>query len=101
MSKNALIVWGGLGRPSAQGRCRGFSSRFSADGFSVEVSDTLDSFRDESALMKRDLIVPIWTMGKIDVEPDVRLQRRCKALAWPVVMAACATPFAIPPNGNS
>ncbi len=35
------------------------------EGFGVEVSDTLDAFRDEGKLRGLDLIVPIWTMGEI------------------------------------
>ena len=34
----------------------------------VEVSDTLDAFKDEAKLMNLDLIVPIWTMGEITAE---------------------------------
>jgi type 1 glutamine amidotransferase len=38
------------------------------DGFAVEVSDTLDAFKDEAKLMGLSLIVPCWTMGKISNE---------------------------------
>jgi len=37
-------------------------------GFEVEVSDTLDSFKDEAKLKALDLIVPEWTMGTIEKE---------------------------------
>ena len=33
--------------------------------FEVEVSDTLDAFKDQARLEALDLIVPIWTMGTI------------------------------------
>ena len=36
--------------------------------FEVEVSDTLDSFLDLEKLKALDLIVPVWTMGKITNE---------------------------------
>jgi type 1 glutamine amidotransferase len=37
-------------------------------GFQVEVSNTLDVFRDQEKMQKLELIVPVWTMGSI--EPD-------------------------------
>lgn len=37
-------------------------------GFQVEVSNTLDAFRDQEKMQKLELIVPVWTMGSI--EPD-------------------------------
>lgn len=36
------------------------------DGFEVEVSASLDAFADEAKLKALSLIVPCWTMGKID-----------------------------------
>ena len=86
MSKNALIVWGGWDGHQPKEVAEVFRAALCADGFSVEVSDTLDSFRDESALMKMDLIVPIWTMGKIDIEP---LTSVCNAVAGGVGLAGC------------
>ncbi len=38
------------------------------ENFDVEVSDTLDAFLDAEKLKSLDLIVPIWTMGKITKE---------------------------------
>jgi type 1 glutamine amidotransferase len=35
------------------------------DGFEVELSDSLDAFRDERKLSSLSLIVPHWTMGTI------------------------------------
>ena len=37
-------------------------------GFEVEVSETLDSFKDGAKLKELDLIIPIWTMGSINGE---------------------------------
>ena len=37
-------------------------------GFEVDISDTLDAFRDVDKLKALDLIVPIWTMGSIEKE---------------------------------
>lgn len=65
---SALIVQGGW-----QGHEPGPVSQILAgwlreNGFEVEVSDTLDSFKDLERLRKLDLIVPIWTMGTITNE---------------------------------
>jgi hypothetical protein len=35
-------------------------------GAEVEISETLDAFKDEEKLKALDLIVPCWTMGKIE-----------------------------------
>ncbi|HEX6970629.1 MAG TPA: ThuA domain-containing protein [Limnochordia bacterium] len=63
--KRALIVHGGWeGHEPAQVAdiFRGVLER---QGWAVEVSDSLDAFTDEPALRALDLIIPIWTMGKI------------------------------------
>ena len=61
----ALIVQGGWqGHEPAQ-VAEVFRGMLAAEGFGVEVSDTLDAFRDEEKLRGLDLIVPIWTMGEI------------------------------------
>jgi len=47
------------------------------NGFEVQISDTLDSFKDEAMLAGLDLIVPEWTMGSIARE---QLQPLLKAV---------------------
>lgn len=68
MNKRALIVWGGWDghQPKEVGEL--FASILREENFDVEVSDTLDAFKDEAKLMGLNLIVPIWTMGKISNE---------------------------------
>ncbi|MBN1673356.1 MAG: ThuA domain-containing protein [Kiritimatiellae bacterium] len=39
-----------------------------AEDFDVEISDTLDAFLDVDKLRALDLMIPIWTMGKITKE---------------------------------
>jgi type 1 glutamine amidotransferase len=68
MSKNALIVWGGWDGHQPAQVAQLLKRVLIEDGFSVEVSDTLDAFKDESRLMDLSLIVPVWTMGKITAE---------------------------------
>lgn len=68
MAGRALIVWGGWDghQPREVGEL--FRDVLQQDGFEVEVSDTLDAFKDEAKLKSLDLIVPIWTMGQISGE---------------------------------
>lgn len=68
MPRRALIVWGGWDGHQPRQVAELFAKVLAQDGFSVEVSDTLDSFRDERKLMNLDLIVPHWTMGAIHAE---------------------------------
>ncbi len=66
--KRALIVRGGWDghEPVQVGDILANTLRKNA--FEVEVSDTLDVFRDAEKLKSLDLIVPIWTMGTIEQE---------------------------------
>ncbi|MBC7237703.1 MAG: ThuA domain-containing protein [Chloroflexi bacterium] len=45
-----------------------FAKALRERGFEVEISDTLDAFRDLEKLKRLHLIVPIWTMGHIEKE---------------------------------
>jgi type 1 glutamine amidotransferase len=65
---NALIVWGGWDGHQPKQVAEIFARVLRDDGFTVEVSDTLDAFKDEAKLMALSLIVPVWTMGKIERE---------------------------------
>ena len=66
--KKALVVWGGWEghEPKEVGEI--LTEALRNEGFEVEVSDTLDAFRDEEKLKGLDLLVPIWTMGSIENE---------------------------------
>ena len=66
--RSALIVQGGWGGHQPREVAETFSGALRQNDFDVEVSNTLDSFRDEARLKSLDLIVPIWTMGKIEKE---------------------------------
>ncbi len=67
MPKRALVVWGGWDghHPKTIGEI--FEGALKEQGFEVTVSDTLDAFK-ETDLKSLDLIVPMWTMGKISGE---------------------------------
>jgi uncharacterized protein len=68
MSKKALIVWGGWDGHYPKEVAGIFERLLRAEEFQVEVSDTLDAFLDGDKLKSLDLIVPVWTMGKITGE---------------------------------
>ena len=67
MSKTALIVWGGWDGHQPRQISEIFAGWLQEDGFTVEVSDSLDTFKSDD-LASVDLIVPAWTMGKITAE---------------------------------
>ncbi len=66
--KKALIVWGGWDGHEPQPVAEIFAAQLRRNDFEVEVSDTLDSFKDADKLKQLDLIVPQWTMGTIERE---------------------------------
>jgi len=63
--KKALMVWGGWDGHEPQKGVAIFKPILETAGFSVEVSDNLDSYLDHEKLKTLDLIVPVWTMGVI------------------------------------
>jgi type 1 glutamine amidotransferase len=68
MAKKALIVWGGWDGHQPREVAEIFRRILVKDGFEVEVSDSLDAFKDQPKLLGLNLIVPVWTMGKISAE---------------------------------
>ena len=64
-ARKALIVWGGWDGHEPQQVAEIFREQLTNRGFAVEVSDTLDAYKDETYLKSLDLIVPVWTMGQI------------------------------------
>lgn len=68
MSQRALIVHGGWDGHEPEKVARIFERALSELHFAVEVSTSLDAFKDESKLKSLALIVPVWTMGKITAE---------------------------------
>ena len=68
MSQKALIVWGGWDGHEPKPVAEIIGEQLSARGFEVELSNTLDAFKDAEKLLSLNLIVPVWTMGKITGE---------------------------------
>lgn len=68
MKKKALIVQGGWNGHEPKEVSEILGGLLEEKDFEVELSDTLDSFKNEEKLAALDLIVPIWTMGTIEKE---------------------------------
>jgi type 1 glutamine amidotransferase len=66
--RRALMVEGGWEGHEPREVTQVLSQALRDRGFQVEVSNTLDVFRDQEKMQKLELIVPVWTMGSI--EPD-------------------------------
>jgi type 1 glutamine amidotransferase len=63
--KKALMVWGGWDGHEPKQCVEIFAPILRAEGFEVEISDTLDSYLDAANMASKDLIIQLWTMGKI------------------------------------
>ena len=63
--RKALIVWGGWDGHEPDKIARFFEQILKAENFTVEVSDTLDSFADEEKVNGMTLLIPIFTMSEI------------------------------------
>ena len=68
--KSALIVWGGWEGHEPEQSANVFAACLREEGFTVELSDTLDSYLAVDKLQSLDLIVPAWTMGTITPEQE-------------------------------
>ena len=86
MEKKALIVWGGWAGHEPDKVASVFDGVLKKAGFKVIVSNTLDSLLDGEALIKLDLIVPVWTMGTITKEQSKSV---CSAVIGGVGIAGC------------
>jgi type 1 glutamine amidotransferase len=85
MKRSALIVQGGWDGHQPVEVANIFAGLLREEGFEVEVSDTLDAFKDRP-LDDLSLIVPVWTMGTITPE---QLDPVTRAVAGGVGIAGC------------
>lgn len=65
MSKSALLVWGGWHGHAPKECAEIFGLWLEEQNYQVDVSETLDAYRDTNYLKSFDLIVPIWTQGEL------------------------------------
>lgn len=70
MAKKALVVWGGWNGHTPKECADLFAPWLREKGFEVQVSTTLDSYKDREMMMSLSLVVPIWTMGQIANEQE-------------------------------
>jgi uncharacterized protein len=82
----ALIFQGGWDGHQPKQVSELFARVLREDGFDVTVHDNLDCLADGEALKKLSLIVPVWTMGKIDGK---LVNNVCAAVAEGVGIAGC------------
>ncbi|GAB4429137.1 MAG: ThuA domain-containing protein [Chloroflexi bacterium OHK40] len=84
--RKALIIWGGWeGHRPAEWAAH-FAGLLRDEGFTVEVSDTLQRLADPASLADLDLIVPYWTMGTLDAALEANV---LSAVAGGVGIAGC------------
>lgn len=63
--KKALVVWGGWDGHEPKQTTERFVPFLTANGFDVEVANTLDVYKDKAKMSALSLVVPCWTMGSI------------------------------------
>lgn len=73
MSKKALMCWGGWPGHEPKQCVDVFAPILQAEGFDVEISDTLDSYLDKEMMQALSLVVPVWTMATITKEQEAGL----------------------------
>lgn len=71
--KSALMVWGGWEGHEPKQCVDVFAPILEAEGFKVEISDTLDAYLDEEKMKSLSLVIPVWTMGTITKEQEAGL----------------------------
>ena len=79
MSKKAFITWGGWDGHEPKQTAAIFADVLRAEGYQVEVSDSLSALEDESFMSSLDLIVPVWTMANISREQETGLLQAVRA----------------------
>ena len=76
---SALMVWGGWEGHEPEKCAQVFAPLLRAQGYEVEISDTLDSYLDTERMQALDLIVQVWTMGTITKEQEAGLLAAVKS----------------------
>ncbi|HOZ49493.1 MAG TPA: ThuA domain-containing protein [Candidatus Hydrogenedentes bacterium] len=66
--KSALMVWGGWDGHEPKQCVERLAPVLEAEGFDVEIADTMDVYLDEDKMKSLSLVSPCWTMGEITRE---------------------------------
>jgi type 1 glutamine amidotransferase len=77
--KSALFVWGGWEGHEPKKCVDIFAPWLESQGFKVEISHSLDSYRDAEKLKSLDLIVQVWTQGTITPDQEKGLLEAVKS----------------------
>ncbi|TFH18138.1 MAG: ThuA domain-containing protein [Lentisphaerales bacterium] len=72
--RSALIVWGGWEGHEPDKCARIIETWLVSRGFTVTVSNSLDTYLDKKLIARQSVIVPIWTMGQITGEQSQALR---------------------------
>lgn len=84
--KRALIFQGGWDGHEPKLVSARFAGLLEKNGFSVQLSDTLECLSDAETLLTYDLLVPCWTMGELSQE---YARNVAKAVGAGVGIAGC------------
>lgn len=68
MSKKVLFVWGGWEGHEPKQCVDVMAPVIEAEGYEVEIANTLDIYLDKEKMDSLSLVVPCWTMGQITGE---------------------------------
>lgn len=79
MNKKALMVWGGWDGHEPKQCVDIFAPYLRAQGYDLEISNTLDAYLDSAKMQALSLIVPVWTMGTITREQEAGLLEAVKS----------------------
>ncbi|MFN4192085.1 MAG: ThuA domain-containing protein [Tabrizicola sp.] len=82
----ALVTWGGWEGHEPEKVGPMFADWLRAEGMEVTLTDSLGCFDDADALKAYDLIVPVWTMSKIEKQQALNV---CAAVAAGTGIAGC------------
>ena len=84
--RKALIIQGGWDGHEPVQVSEVFARVLREEGFSVQISDTLDTLLDKELMQSLHLLVPAWTMGEITAE---QAEAASLAVASGVGLAGC------------
>jgi type 1 glutamine amidotransferase len=68
--KRALMVWGGWDGHEPKQCVDIFAPYLQEQGYEVRISDSLDVYTEKDYMQSLQLIVPVWTMGRITGEQE-------------------------------
>ena len=73
--RKALMVYGGWEGHEPKQTVDAFAPLLDEAGFEVTLSDTMDSYLDKDLMQSLSLVVPCWTMGKMEGEQEKGLRQ--------------------------